>query len=232
MTTVIEQLSRTITDYNVSGTPTIKDTNCSDLVTVHERIEKLSTFATTAKLKIVDVNCNYLALVDKSQGFCVNGLKLKYESQVKDKELLLNKTLLNIDRTGIAIIKAIHQVLMPVLCYNDKTFLKYLLDVYITELKILKFFNDNTGDIRSDFTSKYFNGLKKGDKFPGQVFTKIILGNRKFTDTNIEKRFFDRKVKRPGKKGNSKEKRKNNITSKKTDVGDISNSTFKAAKKG
>ena len=231
MTTIIELVSRTFTDYNVSNAPTIKDTNSSDLVTIHERIEKLSNFSTTAKLKIVDVNCNYLALIDKSQNFFVTGLKLKNSSQVKDNELLLNKTLLYMDRTGLTAIKAIHQVLMPAYCSDGETFLRYILDVYITELRIVRFFNDNVGDVRYDFISKYFNGLKKGDSYPGQVFKKIIAGNRKFIDANIEQRFFDRK-KRPGTtKGKPKEKRKTN-SSKKTDVGDLSNSTFLASKKG
>lgn len=230
----ILSLSRYCADANINSQPVIIDTNAESVETQKTRITESNSYVTPTEISIGDVNINYIGLSDKSKKFTLQGIRFKFRKCInKDGELKLSKQIFNVDRTGISIFKVIHQLMMPVYAHDPQSLLRYLMEVYTTEIRICKFCCDNVAEVRLEFIEKYFNLLKTGSINPMKAFKQLVQDNQKYKDTNVEE-FFNRKKNnsRKGYKGKNTNPKKNDGKSDKNDVkvGEISNSTFSSSK--
>lgn len=114
----------------------ILGTNANLLTTVQSRINTFTSFPTSFKPTFGDINCNFLALCDKSMDFTISGIKFnkkktqsKFKKIESNEKLHLDQELFSVDRTGLAAIKVIHQKCMPLFAYESGTviYITYIL---------------------------------------------------------------------------------------------------------
>ena len=86
--------------------------------TLFDRIGKNTNIRSPTKFELTDVNINYINLCDKSKDNLIFTLGKTAKKLVRDEELQVDKILLNTDRTGMAVIKVMHQLLLPVFSYE------------------------------------------------------------------------------------------------------------------
>ena len=140
------------TPYGISIQPSLVDTNAEEVKNLHDAIQSATTLPIVPHKGLL--NINHIKLFGASEdNLITKWLNTPWIPKVsKDKEIINIKTqILNDDVGGITFIRVIHSICMLSRINNDKSFLKYLLNCWNTETKLLKLFNSIRGKLRKNF---------------------------------------------------------------------------------
>ena len=200
------------TPFGISTKININKTNASDIKLLVDSISGASSLPIVPSDGIININTIKFFGNTESR-LLMKWFNSEYVSKIGSKTTLINvkDKILNEDIAGISTLRIMHTIALLIHVKDDKSFIKYMLNVFNTETKILQLFNNIQGGKRQTFLKDYWLLITGDERVPPYLAYKKLHKDLRFMNHNV---LIKQAKKKNQKSFRTKNNNKNNNSNK------------------